>query len=608
MLRKSVLAIMLIVILFMSLSSEEQKKAKEDSMFTEEVEVIGEVALNQSVQSVTLFKQEDFIKLPNDGIKSILNRTAGYLTLSGGHYGQFAYSFARGAAVNQTLYMIDGVKITDPSTSIGLNMTLMAPSLIEKAEIVRGPLSSMYGSNAMGGVVHLKTRKAEGMEAAAFFGSHGSLEGNVYYSKRFGNLQFSVNGNIVKYSDGLDNDEFNNKGLTVRTAYETDSFKAGVMVFGNLADSGIPFYMGAATPNRSYEQNNWLISLPLSYRWQDGSKVQLTVSHNYNKYDFEDPEDMWTPYYTNTSSVNQVVLSGQTKLFDNLNLHAGMDYADQKVTNEDNFGVSIDAETMDNLSAFVNLDLNLGQFLLTGSLRYDKYKDIDGSFSPQIGFSYLINQTVKLRGSYSRSFRAPTLPELLNPSWGNPQLEPEKGNSFEIGADIYLKSFIFSVAYFDSHYENLIGYSPETWRFANLNKADISGIEVSATVRLREDITLIGSYTYLDTFDVENDRQLLRRPKHAFSAVISYNNRYFTMSGEMVYVGKRLDYNELDWLNPIADNPAFNTFNFNLQIPLGEKLSLIGKLTNAFNEEYQEVFGYPAPGTRIMAGIRYLAN
>ena len=80
------------------------------------------------------------------------------------------------------------------------------------------------------------------------------------------------------------------------------------------------------------------------------------------------------------------------------------------------------------------------------------------------------------------------------------------------------------------------------------------------------------------------------------------------MSGEMVYVGKRLDYNELDWLNPIADNPAFNTFNFNLQIPLGEKLSLIGKLTNAFNEEYQEVFGYPAPGTRIMAGIRYLAN
>jgi vitamin B12 transporter len=608
MLRKSALAVILIVILFVSLSSEEQEKAKQDSMFTEEVEVIGEVALNQSVQSVTLFKHEDFIKLPNDGIKSILNRTAGYLTLSGGHYGQFAYSFARGAAVNQTLYMIDGVKITDPSTSIGLNMTVVAPSLIEKAEIVRGPLSSLYGSNAMGGVVHLKTRKAEGMEAAAFFGSHGSLEGNVYFSKKFGNLHFSVNGNIVKYSDGLDNDEFNNKGVSVRASYDTGFFKAGVMAFGNLADSGIPFYMGMATTNRTYKQNNWLVALPLSYRWEDGSKVQLTVSHNNNKYDFEDPDDFWTPYYTNTSTVNQMVLSGQTKLFDLLNLHAGVDYSDQNVSNEDNFGISIDGETTNYLSAFVNLDLNLDQFLLTGSLRYDKYKDIDANFSPQIGFSYLINQKFKIRGSYSKSFRAPTLPELLNPSWGNPQLEPENGSSFEIGADFYLKSFIFSVAYFDSHYENLIGFSPETWRFANLNEADISGIEVSTTVRLREDITLIGSYTYLDTYDLENDRQLLRRPKHAFSAVISYNNPYFTVSGEMTYVGKRLDYNELDWLNPIADNPAFNTFNFNVQVPLGEKLSLIGKLTNAFNEDYQEVFGYPAPGTRIMAGIRYLTN
>ncbi len=608
MLKKPVLAMLLIVVLFMSLSSDQQKKKEDDSMFTEEVEVIGEVALNQSVQSVTVFKQEDFNKLPNDGIKSILNRTAGYLTLSGGHYGQFGYSFARGAAVNQTLYMIDGVKITDPATSIGLNMAVVAPSLIEKAEIVRGPLSSMYGSNAMGGVVHLKTRKAEGMEAAAFFGSHGSLEGNAYFSKKFGDVHLSVNGNIVKYSDGLDNDEFNNKGLTVRTAYENDFFKAGLMVFGNLADSGIPFNMGAATPHRTYSQNNWLIALPISYRWQDGSKLQLTASHNNNTYDFADPDDLWMPYYTNTSIVNQLVFSGQTKWFDILNLHGGVDYSDQKITNKDNVGASIDAEKTHYLSAFVNLDLNLDQFLLTGSLRYDKYKNIDARVSPQIGFSYLINRKFKIRGSYAGSFRAPTLPELLNPSWGNPLLQPESGTSFEIGADFYLKSTILSIAYFDSHYENLIGFSPETWRFANLNKADISGIEVSATVRLQDDIMLTGSYTYLDTYDVENDRQLLRRPKHALSAVISYNNPYFTVSGEMVYVGKRLDYNEIDWMTPIADSPAFDTFNFNVQVPVGEKLSLTGKLTNAFNKDYQEVFGYPAPGTRIMAGIRYLTN
>ncbi len=596
---------MLIVILIFPLSADQQEKKEDGSMFTEEVEVIGEVALNQSVQSVTLFKQEDFINLPNDGIKSLLNRTAGYLTLNGGHYGQFAYSFARGAAVNQTLYMIDGVKITDPATSIGLNMTLMATSMIEKAEIVRGPLSSLYGSSAMGGVVNLKTREAEGMEAAAFFGSHDSLEGTAYYSKKFGDLHLSINGSLVKYSDGLENDEFTNKGMSIKTGYDNGNFKAGLMIFGNLADSGIPFNMGAPSPNRTYTQDNWLIALPLSYRWQDGGKLQFTASHNRNEYDFEDPDDLWMPYYTNTSIINQLKLSGQTTLLDWINLHGGIDYSDQKITNEDNLGKSLDAEKTNYLSAFINADLNLDQLLLTGSLRYDKYKDIDARFSPQVGFSYLINHKFKIRGSYARSFRAPTLPELLNPAWGNPLLQPESGHSFEVGADIYLKAFIFSVAYFDSHYENLIGFSPETWRFANLNKADISGIEFSSTVRLQDDIMITASYTYLDTYDVENDRQLLRRPKHSFSAVISYNNPYFTVSGEMIYVGKRLDYNEIDWLNPIADNPSFNTFNFNVQVPVGEKISLVGKLSNAFNAEYQEVLGYPAPGTRIMAGIRY---
>ena len=146
-------------------------------------------------------------------------------------------------------------------------------------------------------------------------------------------------------------------------------------------------------------------------------------------------------------------------------------------------GKPVDHRKTRYFSTFLNADLALDELLVTASIRYDKYRDIDSRVSPQVGFSYLVGDTFKIRGSYAQSFRAPTLPELLNPAWGNPALEPEIGKSFEIGADIYLESLTFSVVYFDSRYENLIGFSPVTWKFANLNQAEISGIECSAGIK-----------------------------------------------------------------------------------------------------------------------------
>ena len=103
----------------------------------EKVEVVGQFELNRTIQSVTLYSEEDLREFCSDGLKSLLNQAPGYLVLNGGHYGQMAYSYARGASVNQTLVLVDGFKISDPSSSLGLNSTLLSPHLIEQAEIVR---------------------------------------------------------------------------------------------------------------------------------------------------------------------------------------------------------------------------------------------------------------------------------------------------------------------------------------------------------------------------------------------------------------------------------------------------------------------------------------
>ncbi|MCI0471639.1 MAG: TonB-dependent receptor, partial [Candidatus Aminicenantes bacterium] len=160
-----------------------------------------------------------------------------------------------------------------------------------------------------------------------------------------------------------------------------------------------------------------------------------------------------------------------------------------------------------------------------------------------------------------------------------------------------------SAVYFNSQYENLIGFSPITYRFANLSRADISGIEISARFTIFEDLSFMAAYTYLHTADLQYERELLRRPKHSLATLLSYKNRYFTLSGEMAYVGKRLDYNELTW--SVDHSPAFNTFNLNAAVPLNKNFSITGKITNAFGKEYQEIMGYPAPARRFLIGIRY---
>lgn len=599
----SLIVISLLVFSF-SLPAYADEKEEQESMVVETVEVTGETTLNKTIQSVSVITGDDLKKYHPEGIKSILNMSAGFLTLSGGHYGQMAYSFARGAGTNQTLFLVDGFKITDPANSLGLNLTFLSPHLIEKVEIVRGPLSNMYGSNAMGGVVNLVTRNKEGAEASAFLGSHGSYDTNVFLSKKIGDyLNLSVNGSLIRYSDGLENDEFKNNGITLKSNYHYKDFKVGLMAFGNFADSGIPLNLGLPTPNRKYKQNNFLLALPLSWVFNDHSKLNLKLSHNSNKYEFEDSDDPWLPYYENKSIVNEARLNFHTSFAQVIKLHTGVDYSDQKILNRDSFSTAIDNEKTHYISAFVNAGLDLKKLLLSASLRYDKYRDIDAVFSPQVGFSYLVAKKFKIRGAYSQSFRAPTLPELLNPLWGNPELEVEKGKSFEIGADLYTKPVIFSAVYFTSNYENLIGFSPLTFRFANLSKVDISGIELSTRFTLFETLTLQAAYTYLDTNDLQYERELLRRPKHALSAVISYNNRYFNLGSEMTYVGKRLDYNELTW--SVGHSPAFNTFNVLLFVPVNDYFSIVGKMTNAFDKEYQEVMGYPAPSRRFLIGIKY---
>jgi vitamin B12 transporter len=579
------------------------EEKKEKPLLEEKIEVIGRVPITRALQSVTVFNEKDLENLKSAGLKGVLNQSPGILVLSAGHPGQFAYTFARGAAVNQMLFLVDGCRLFDPSSSLGANLSFLSPQVIQKVEVIRGPLSNLYGSSAMGGVVNLITKKSDGLGFSLAGGSHGTYEGELNWGKKKGPFSFSMNGHVINYSDGLLNDKMEKQGFSLQTTYENADLNLGIHFFGNFIDSGIPLNLGLPTPERHYWQQNLLLAVPFNYRFGKQIDIDAKISLHWNKYEFSDPNDEWNSFFANRSLVGDLTARFSALFWKKLKLMAGMDYSLQSIDNLSGGELLLEAAKTNIYSHFLSLNADFTKFLLSASIRLDKYKNLKTVVSPQMGLSLNLSANFKMRASYAESFRAPTLPELLNPYWGNSALMPETGKSIECGADLFLRTLILGITYFDSRYLNLIGYSPITWKFVNINEAVARGIEFSFKKTILEYWQWGLAYTYLKTIDVQYERELLRRPRHTFSMQLAYQGKKFDFSAEMVYVGKRLDYNELAW--SVADNPAFNTFSFAVNFPLNGKFSWFLNISNAFNSRFEEVLGYPAPLRRMMTGIKY---
>ncbi len=602
---------LLIILLFSFFEyGEESKPKKEYSRINEIIEVVGNIAQNKSVQSISVINKEKMEKFRLNSLKSLISTVPGVLSLSTGRFGQASSTYIRGSNSTQVLYIVDGVKVRNFSSIGGVSLATISPFLINKVEIVRGPLSSVYGSDAMGGVISVDTDTRNGIKFESSVGSHGSYLGNVSWSKKFGDFNISIASANQFYTDNIKNDKFKNNGFKARIDYQKKSFKTGFRFFGNITDSGIPFNMNKPSLQRKFNRFNYVAAIPLEFRFNKTTKLRINLSYNRNNYKFEDKENKWNPYFKNISDNKAIEGILVAKLFKGLDFHGGIDYSFQNIFTENKFKVTIDNVKTNFFSSFVLLNYELGDFLMTGSLRYDKYKDVDSNISPQIGFSYLFNKTIKIKMAYSGSFKAPLPVHQINP-WGasNFKLKPEKGKSYEVGLDIFIKKLTAGITYFNTEYTNLIDwvtidFTKWTGQYQNIKGANIKGIELELSYLLFKNLNLNLSYAYLDGKDKKTNKPLPRRPKHTVAFSFIYSGKIFTLSGMFRYVGKRPD---LDFSShpPQIDNPPFNTYDLTTTIPLNKSFSVFFKMTNLFDKDYQEFFGYPAPGRRIEAGITY---
>jgi vitamin B12 transporter len=554
--------------------------------------------------AVTVIGAEE---LRTSGITSAadaLRRVPGGLLLRSGGDTGVASLFVRGTGSAQTLVLFDGVRLNSPYFG-GYDWSLPMTSGLDRIEVVRGPYSALYGADAVGGVVQMMPARADGTRLRALLegGSGGWQRGEVEGSVRAGRVDALVTAASREGSGTLDNDDFRSRSALADLGFEIGvSGRIGVLVRHDDTHTEIPFSGSRTTPNRWNDAAETLAAVPLRLAVGQRSELEVVVSRAERELTFRDPDDPDGFTSSDTDADTDGARAAWRTTLGTHRLTAGAEWRRDEVSDSSSYGPNLEAERQSMRSLFLQDAAPLGSgFEVLAGVRWDEAGTWGQQVSPRATLAWR-RDALRLWTSFGRAFRAPSLGELYYPWAGNPDLEPERSRSAEVGAALPLArgGGELQVVAFSNRVDDLIEFDYASFRFANVARAAQDGIEVAwagplAGGRLRS------SLTYLDARDGAGTA-LLRRAEWTASAAWS-GSVGLGVSGEaaLVYVGARDDLDPVTFSR--VRQPSFVTASAAFQRPVLDWLAVRLRLDNLFDRSYEEVRGYPAPGRRVFFGV-----
>lgn len=562
--------------------------------------------------AATVIGADEIERSKATSIPDLLRTVPGLDVVQSGGAGTVTSLFLRGTNSTQALVLVDGVKLNSPFFG-GADISSLSTANLERVEVVRGPFSALWGSEAIGGVVQLISRHDAGEKGfdgrvTGALGNGAAMQGTADVAVRTGAVTLTGGFRRMTLDGALQNEFFAVTNLSggVEVALG-DGSHAGLVLRRDSGVTGIPFADGVATPYRKTTAETTTLAIPVFVAL--GTKTSLEVSFlaSRDQPTFSDPAD---PYGFTSSETDAKRVGGRLVLsheFGANRLSVGSDYERTSVRSADSYGVPLDGETTRTFSLFVEDRLSLvhDRLVVTAGLRRDANSAFGAAWSPRGTVVFLVSPALKIRAAAGAAFRSPTTGELYYPFSGNPDLKPERSTSVEAGVEIAIASGLwFETTLFLNDIRDLIQYDPQSYTNENVGRARTQGVEAVLRGDLGGGFAARASYTYLDATDVETGLPLLRRPRNRISATVG---RSFASgaSAELsgTWVGSRLDRNAIDFTQ-LVEMPAYLRVDAAVTFSrFFGALSPYVRVTNLFGAAYQEVSGFPAHGRRFLAGL-----
>jgi vitamin B12 transporter len=560
--------------------------------------------------ATTVITRQQMDDSQTESLTELLRRVPGVAVARSGDVGSVTSVFTRGTNSNHTLVLFDGVRLNSPYFG-GFDWSLPTTTALERIEVARGPYSPLWGSDAVGGVVNLiPYRRNDG------FGGRLLAEGGEDSWQRYeasagwADTHFDVHASGYRRSgEGpLENDDFEGQQGLASAGFRWGKGSRVGLVYQDLRNEiGIPFATpGSPTPNRRQETKQRLMAVPLKWRVGDRWTLEATGSKVERTIDFVDPDDpLGYVFSTTQADTDQARLASHHTLGGHT-ISWGGEWREDTVTDDHPFGTPLDGVTERFVSAFAQdlWQVNANFKLLFG-VRWDDTESWGSKTTGRIDFGWRLADTFELRGGAGQAFRAPSVGELFAPFGGNPELEPETSESGEIGV-VYTPlsgSSRWQLNVFATDIEDLIDYDYTTMTNVNIGKAQIKGAELVWEQGALDIIRWYLQVGYLDAKG-DDDLELLRRPEWTASWTIN-GALSAKWSGDVtvLWVDTRADVDPATYER--AEAESYTTVNLSIAWQAWQQLEITARALNVLGADYEEVLGYPAPGRRIMAGLRF---
>ena len=559
-----------------------------------------EEALRQdSTASVTVVDRQQIEDRQATEVLRLLETVPGLAVVQSGSPGTATSLFSRGTSSTQTLVLWNGMVLNDPFFG-GFDWAYLDAENVETVEVVRGPLSTLYGSDAMGGAVQVLTGRQRELRLGLEAGENAYGRGSFATGLGIGSFHGDV---VATYRSGegeLDNDFFDGRTFVARGEWQaTPGFLLGLTARFNDAELGIPRSGLTATPNRRQDSTSRDLAVPLDLLagpWQ----LTAHLSRVATDFVFRDPDAFFS--LNDTEGERLLARAVATRDLGGRSwLGVGGEWQDNEVTNFSTFGSNLDAASHENQAVFVQARLRRGPAVVEAALRYDDHEFFGSETSPGLGVALRLGAAATLRASYGEGFRAPSLGELFFPFSGNPALDAETSESYELALDGRQGSWAFTVAAFDSRQENLIEFDPLTRANVNRGRTRSRGLEGELTFQSNE-LLVAGTFTYLDAEDESTGEALIRRPRESASLRLVYRPGPTSLSLTGRYVGRRPDVDPVTFEG--ATNDGYVRLDLAARWQALDRLQPYGRLENLADEDYEEALGFPAPGRTFIGGLR----
>jgi vitamin B12 transporter len=594
-----------------------------------------EVPANQLTTPVTVITAEDIRERQAELVWEVLRDVPGVEVVQTGSMGTATSVFIRGSESDQVLVMIDGVEVN--STTVGFyDFANLTTENVERIEVLRGAGGTLYGSQAIGGVINIFTKKGQGpleMGLTAQGGNGWTNRQAATLRGAAGKLGYSFSAAHIG-SNGFEsvNDDYRNFATSARLDYQLTEnaglkgifhfIKSNVGLFNNNNFASMP------DPNARQDTTQYVGKLEWEQKIMSNWDYRISGSIYRENDKFSDDVDscvfFGSPCDSRTRDsfrpqINTGEFQTNYRLEDWSTTTFGVQYNRRAASTSGGIDEAIGNAGYYLQDQLLFLDRRL---IMIPGIRLDDNQEFGTAWTPSFSAAYLFKEIgTKLKAGYTKGFKAPTLNELFFPpgfgcpAFGNPNLGPEKSWEVNFGVEQNLVSDRVKIAgtYFHRDVKDLIEGRPipgdpfGCLRAENVGHAKFNGIEWTLGIKLLSPLTLNANYTYLN-WNTE-DGTLPRRPHNQGSVILNYLQDALNINLIVNIVGRRDDFRAASPFGDIV-TPGYVTVNlassYKLpwRMPLVKELSLIGKIQNLFNKKYDQADGFRAPPLNFLLGFR----